>query len=211
MKKTYSLFVIVFLCLLFGSCSFLHQSNDESSSDELIHKLNKLHISIQDIDTYEKDGLKGISRITDTMTLPDQTLVSLHKLKIYIHVYNLDQKKDFQLSEEDLMDLYSGEEDKWQEFNDFYWWYWHAIKYKSDYTKAGGDLCNDYYSGLRVVNRLYHSQTGEYFKGEENIAYLTFDDLCALETWGIENIDENLAKEDEDYYMFLLIMGCELN
>ena len=84
-----------------------------------------------------------------------------------------------------------------------------AIKYKSEYIKAGGDLCNDYYNGLKVVNRLYHSQTGEYFKGESNIAYLNYEDLCALETWGIENIDENLAEEDEDYHMFLLIMGCE--
>ena len=111
MRKVLSLIVITFLCLL-GGCSFLHQSNDKSDSEDFIHQLNKLGVCIHSIETFEKGGLKGIPFITDTMTLPDQTLVSLDELKINIHVYNLDQKKDFQLTEEDLMDLYNGEENK---------------------------------------------------------------------------------------------------
>ena len=183
-------------------------TNEELSSELFIIKLTCLRILSKD--SIYLDDQK-------TVLLPNQTLIDINQLEEEIHVYNIDQKKDFELTEEDLLDLYNGKDDKWQEFNDFYEWFMSPVGYKSEYLESRGlysylnghGLYDYYIEGLIQVNKLYHSHTGKYFKDEENSWELKADDLFALEAWGIENIDENLAKEDDDYYMFLLIMGCE--
>ena len=209
MKKAIYLIIVIVMSLAICSCQLSNNESMETASEdyttEFIKKLNRMDVLIDSPNTLD-DEFKSDNWYVDHMILPDNdTMVSLYKIKVKTHLYNLVTEGDLVLNEYDLTDLYLNKSPKQEEFEDFY--NWHLYGTESD-RENGNEKYDNYYKGMATGYRLYRESNGHEFK-DKDIFYLTAEDELELEQWIKENPDYDTASEDYCYNSYLKLLGVE--
>ena len=197
------------MSLAMCSCQISNNENIETKSEdyttEFIKKLERVSVLINSPEKLQ-DEYKMRNWYADHMILTDnETMISLYKIKVKTHLYNLATEGDLVLNEYDLTDLYLNKSPKQEAFEDFYNWYLYGEK---PGAMSGSEIYDIYVEGITTGYILYRESNGHEFK-DKDILYLTAEDELELEQWIKENPDYDTASEDYCYNSYLKLLGVE--
>lgn len=210
-KVIFLIIILASLVSIFSYCGLKDYkqnniSERESYSMEYLKKLEKIDVIINMNAIYE-DYLDNGWYI-DRITLDDnETTISLYKLKIKLHLYEIIEDKD-DLSVEDIiklssMDYANSNPEKNNQFDMLYKW----CRYSND-DECGNAKYNFYRYGIRSGFEIYKKKNNKNFKDKE-LLQLTSEEIFELEDWIKENPDYDLAKEDYNYNFLLKILDVD--
>ena len=160
------------------------------------------------IDKTEED----IPSDLETIDIPGTDYaIDVDRLNYIVDVYETFEKKDINLTPEDIIELWSSPMGERKNTFDqlFRWW-----------ITAGASDEKSYMFFVRRANDLYKSKNGKRLIEKDDIREFTSSDMRKVVEWGIENIDYELIDEiverekeqagetyDFFYYRFLYEIG----
>lgn len=208
MKRIVLIILCVLLCFSVCGCgSEIEQDKSKRSQEEqFIFRVRSLETVFNSDPEYlsEEDMAKPLYQ--DSMSLPDEkTWISLYALKRVVHIYNLTQDKNLELSKDDVTDLYFNQGNKTHDWSAFILWHYTPIPRLGI---GSSEIVDIYIAGIKTALEQYEQKNNRKFNNKE-YEYLDFDEILEFEIWLKSNPDKSLAKENYNYCYLLKLIGVQ--